>query len=396
MSTTTSTSATHHFVHLDADAHLTDRQHALQAWLNQHIDGDYVIHSLLGDASFRGYHRIILANNATNATNATNAIQTLPNSLLVMDAPPDKESVSQFVQVANLLAPVVNVPDILAQDQAQGFLLLQDFGKTEFAHLLPDSTEEQIHALYRQAMQSIIRIQSLNVDASGLPLYDAHMLKREMALFSEWFLPYVGVDLSNDDKGQHCWQHLVNQITKEVSDHPTVVVHRDYHSRNLMRDDADANALGVIDFQDAVIGSYVYDLVSLVRDAYVDWSESQIDAWTAEFWQMLQTAGHHLTSDTRSSSLEQYHKDIMVMGVQRHLKVLGIFVRLAQRDGKSRYLADIPKVMDDLLFELNWLANLPKNDHDTDEQSQETQQVTQTFLAWLQDVVLPLYRQKFS
>lgn len=387
----------HRFVHLDADAHLTDRQQALQAWLNQHIDGDYAIHSLLGDASFRQYHRIILADDAP---------KMMPKSMLVMDAPPDKESVSQFVQVANLLAPAVNVPDILAKDIPQGFLLLQDFGKTEFAHLLTASTDEKINSLYHQAMQSIIAIQSLDVNKVALPLYDAHLLKQEMALFSEWFLPYVGVDLSTDDKGQYCWQQLVSQIVTEVSEHPSVVVHRDYHSRNLMQDDVDGKNLAIIDFQDAVIGSYVYDLVSLLRDAYVNWPQSSIEAWTAEFWHMLQTAGYFLVSDKRNSTdLKQYHKDMMVMGVQRHLKVLGIFVRLAQRDGKTRYLADIPKVMDDLLFELNWLAGLHHHDghanqhrgnqHSADKQHQQTQQVAQAFLSWLQDDVLPVYRQRF-
>lgn len=375
----------HRFVHLDADAHLTDRQQALQAWLNQHIDGDYAIHSLLGDASFRQYHRIILADDAP---------KMMPKSMLVMDAPPDKESVSQFVQVANLLAPVVNVPDILAKDVPQGFLLLQDFGKTEFAHLLTASTDEKINLLYHQAMQSIIAIQSLDVNQVALPLYDAHLLKQEMALFSEWFLPYVGVDLSTDDKGQYCWQQLVSQIITEVSEHPSVVVHRDYHSRNLMQDDVDGKNLAIIDFQDAVIGSYVYDLVSLLRDAYVNWPQSSIEAWTAEFWHMLQTAGYSLVSDKRNSTdLKQYHKDMMVMGVQRHLKVLGIFVRLAQRDGKTRYLADIPKVMDDLLFELNWLVNMTINSDD--KQSKHTCQVAQAFLSWLQDDVLPVYRQRF-
>lgn len=375
----------HRFVHLDADAHLTDRQQALQAWLNQHIDGDYAIHSLLGDASFRQYHRIILADDAP---------KMMPKSMLVMDAPPDKESVSQFVQVANLLAPVVNVPDILAKDVPQGFLLLQDFGKTEFAHLLTASTDEKINLLYHQAMQSIIAIQSLDVNKVALPLYDAHLLKQEMALFSEWFLPYVGVDLSTDDKGQYCWQQLVSQIITEVSEHPSVVVHRDYHSRNLMQDDVDGKNLAIIDFQDAVIGSYVYDLVSLLRDAYVNWPQSSIEAWTAEFWHMLQTAGYSLVSAKRNSTdLKQYHKDMMVMGVQRHLKVLGIFVRLAQRDGKTRYLADIPKVMDDLLFELNWLASMTINSDD--KQSKHTCQVAQAFLSWLQDDVLPVYRQRF-
>lgn len=405
----------HHFVHLDLDAVLTDRQQALQTWLSRHIDGDYDIHTLQGDASFRGYHRIVLADNAilTTSTLKKSAFM-LPSgqqSVLVMDAPPDKESVAQFIQVAQLLAPVVNVPDILAEDKQQGFLLLQDFGKTEFAHLLINGTDKKIDLLYHQAMDSLIRLQSLNIEQAGLPLYDADMLSKEMALFADWFLPYVGIELTENNFNHattsnsmpsQCWQQLVQQIIIEIDEQPKVVVHRDYHSRNLMQDesqskiDSQNSLLGIIDFQDAVIGSYVYDLVSLLRDAYVHWSKLQINAWTTDFWHMLQATNRPLTSKKRAvTTFEQYQKDIMTMGIQRHLKVLGIFVRLAQRDGKSRYLADIPKVMDDLLFELNWLANMDTQDKYPDQQSQKTQQVAQAFLVWLQKQVLPAYQQKF-
>jgi len=149
-----------------------------------------------------------------------------------------------------------------------------------------------------------------------------------------------------------------------------------------MQDQADGTRLGVIDFQDAVIGSYTYDLVSLVRDAYVEWPEQQISTWTRDFWQLQKQAGLN-TADT----IEQLEQDINIMGVQRHLKVLGIFIRLSERDGKDRYLADIPKVMRDLLIELNWL---------NEKGSDEIQQVIGPFTQWLQDIVLPAYRSKFA
>ena len=197
-----------------------------------------------------------------------------------------------------------------------------------------------------------------------------------MDLFSEWFIPYIGVELE-----QTLWENLKSALITEILSQPQVVVHRDYHSRNLMQDQADHTRLGVIDFQDAVVGSYTYDLVSLVRDAYVEWPESQVTSWVQDCWQLQKQAGLK-TADNAA----QFENDVNVMGVQRHLKVLGIFIRLFERDGKSRYLADIPKVMRDLIFELEWLAEYGNPD---------MKRAVSPFNEWLREVILPAYQNKF-
>jgi len=162
-------------------------------------------------------------------------------------------------------------------------------------------------------------------------------------------------------------------------------VHRDYHSRNLMQDCADAERLGVIDFQDAVIGAYSYDLSSLLRDAYVDWSAEQIAAWTQYYSDKVGVA--NIAAEVSHITTEQLTYDLMVMGMQRHLKILGIFVRLSERDGKARYLADIPKVMRDLVVELTWLSE--RSDSPIAASATE-------FKGWLEETVMPAFKQKFA
>ncbi|MGI9339995.1 MAG: aminoglycoside phosphotransferase family protein, partial [Psychrobacter sp.] len=262
----------------------------------------------------------------------------------------------------------------------QGFLVLQDFGTVEFAHLLVGATPAQVDAYYQAAMQTLIALQQVPVetakDKHQLPDYNEELLNREMDLFSDWFIPHIEVNLDAS-----LWQTVKTTLINEILRQPQVVVHRDYHSRNLMQDQADHSRLGVIDFQDAVIGAYSYDLVSLVRDAYVDWSEVQIFSWIKDFWQRQKNA-----ELTTTDSAEQLENDVNVMGVQRHLKVLGIFIRLFERDGKSRYLADIPKVMSDLLFELDWLSK---------QGSEEVKQALIPFKQWMEETVLPAYQAKF-
>ena len=229
-------------------------------------------------------------------------------------------------------------------------------------------------------MQTLIALQQVPVetakDKHQLPDYNEELLNREMDLFSDWFIPHIEVSLDAS-----LWQTVKTTLINEILRQPQVVVHRDYHSRNLMQDQADHSRLGVIDFQDAVIGAYSYDLVSLVRDAYVDWPEVQISSWIKDFWQRQKNA-----ELTTTDSAEQLENDVNVMGVQRHLKVLGIFIRLFERDGKSRYLADIPKVMSDLLFELDWLSK---------QGSEEVKQALIPFNQWIEETVLPAYQAKF-
>ncbi len=329
----------------------------------------FTLASLPGDASARQYHRLQLLDEDNQPS----------ERYMVMDSADEQDAMQQFIKVTKLMAPV-NVPKLIAQDVAQGFLVLQDFGSIEFAHLLIGSTSEQINNHYQLAMQTLIELQQLPIETARnhyqLPDYDTAILNREMDLFSDWFIPHIGVSLD-----KVLWDTLKAALIAEILAQPQVVVHRDYHSRNLMQDQADHSQLGIIDFQDAVIGAYSYDLVSLVRDAYVDWSESQISQWIIDYWQLQQQA-KLVTVD----SAEQFENDVNIMGVQRHLKVLGIFIRLFKRDGKSRYLADIPKVMSDLMFELEWLGAYGSDD---------IKRAVLPFNEWLIETVLPAYQGKF-
>ncbi len=355
-----------------ADHH---RQQELNVWL-QHTFNDqvFILDSLPGDASARRYHRMQLLED-----------DSVTARYIVMDSADEQDTMQQFITVAKLMTPAINVPTLVAQNLDKGFLILQDFGAVEFAHLLVDATPKQVNHYYQSAMQTLIDLQKISVETAKqtyqLPNYDAAMLEREMDLFSEWFIPYIDVSLDTA-----LWDTLKTALVNTVLLQPQVIVHRDYHSRNLMQDQADLSlnhvGLGVIDFQDAVIGAYSYDLVSLVRDAYVDWSEPQVSNWIGEFWQLQQQAGL-----VTAASAEQFESDVNVMGVQRHLKVLGIFIRLSQRDGKDRYLADIPKVMRDLLFELEWLAV-----HGND----AIKQSIVPFNKWMTETVLPAYQIKFA
>lgn len=350
------------------------RQLQLESWLqHQFAEQTFKLDSLPGDASARRYHRIQLFDNSADKKPSARYI--------VMDSADEQDAMQQFINVTKLMAPAVNVPELICQDVTQGFLVLQDFGAIEFAHLLVDAPAAAVNDYYQLAMQTLIELQKTPVQLARtehqLPDYDTVILNREMDLFRDWFIPFIGVKFADS-----LWENLKSALIDAILAQPQVVVHRDYHSRNLMQDQADNSRLGVIDFQDAVIGAYTYDLVSLVRDAYVDWPESQVSEWAREFWQLQKQAGL-ATAD----NVERFASDMNVMGVQRHLKVLGIFIRLSERDGKDRYLADIPKVMRDLMFELNWLA---------EQGSQDIKQAVLPFNQWLQDTVLPAYQNKFS
>lgn len=352
--------------------HTENRLQQLESWLQQVFAGKaFTLNSLPGDASARQYHRLQFAADG-NAEKLR---------YIVMDSADEQDAMRQFINVTKLMSPAVNVPTLIAQDVDKGFLVLQDFGTVEFAHLLVEATPVQVQAHYQLAMQTLVALQTIPVDAAKsqhqLPDYDTALLDREMDLFSDWFIPYIGVALD-----QTLWNQLKTALIKEILLQPQVVVHRDYHSRNLMQDQADSSRLGVIDFQDAVIGSYTYDLVSLVRDAYVEWPERQISEWVNEFWQLQKQANM-----TTADNLAQLENDMNIMGVQRHLKVLGIFIRLSERDGKDRYLTDIPKVMRDLLTELNWLSERGND---------EMKQAVIPFSQWLKSAVLPAYQDKFA
>jgi aminoglycoside/choline kinase family phosphotransferase len=323
-------------------AHMTDitwadpaRQAAFQTWLASVAPAHGLLPDTLrsasADASFRRYFRLDAAPGAAHA------------SLIVMDAPPDKEDCRPFVAVDRLLAAGgVNVPAVIAWDEAQGFMLLSDLGAHTFLSTL-DMSELDHHVgrpnrqRYTAAVAELLRIQA--VPADSLPPYDDALLQRELDLLPQWYFTQLrGQVLSEADSTM-----LANTfalIKAECLAQPVGFVHRDFHSRNLMVDPANPTARpGVIDFQDAVRGPLTYDLVSLLRDAYVIWDEDiQLD-YAVRYWEAARKAGLPLPDD-----FGEFWRQFEWMGLQRHLKVLGIFARLAIRDGKQQYLADIPRV----------------------------------------------------
>ena len=268
------------------------------------------------DASFRRYFRV--SHNES--------------SRIVMDAPPNKETTEPFIRLANLFKQAqVHVPIIFQQNTEQGFLLLEDLGCNCYLDALRSKNAD---ALYQSAMDSLFRLQSnVDIKTSLLPVYDDALLTRELNIFYDWFLgQLLGMILPESVK-----QGVNRLLIESALQQPQVCVHRDYHSRNLMLLDADSP--GVIDFQDAVIGPISYDLVSLLRDCYIRWPQQQVYGWMEQHYHRLVQAGI-LTVD-----LTQFKRWFDLMGLQRHLKAIGIFARLHLRDDKSAYLTDIPRTM---------------------------------------------------
>ncbi|HMW18978.1 MAG TPA: phosphotransferase [Accumulibacter sp.] len=285
-------------------------------------DRPLTIEPASADASFRRYFRVTLPDRTTR---------------IVMDAPPDKEDCRPFLQVAALFAAAgVHVPRVMAQDLSQGFLLLSDLGGTTYLSALAD--RRRASALYRDANRALLALQ-LASRPEVLPAYDAALLGRELALFPDWYLQHhLGVTL---DAGQQAQlQHVFDTLLANNLAQPAVYVHRDYHSRNLMVIDGDFPANpGVLDFQDAVYGPLTYDLVSLYRDAYIDWPEEEELDFVIRYWEGARRAGLPVGDD-----FDAFYRDYEWMGAQRQLKVLGIFARLCYRDGKPDYLNDMPRV----------------------------------------------------
>lgn len=283
--------------------------------------------SASSDASFRRYLRI-----ATQGG----------GSFVIMDAPPDKEDCRPFVHVAQLLAQGgLTAPRVIEANLADGFLLLSDLGDTVYLAALQaarDADMPRCDALYRDAIGALLRLQAL-ADAHaphGLPPYDRTRLAGEMALFEQWYVTqHLQATLSDAERAglQRCTELIVQSNLAQAQ----VLVHRDYHSRNLMVQ-ASGNP-GILDFQDAVIGPITYDLVSLLRDAYIEWPEDQQLDWAIRYWQGARAAGLPVPAQ-----VDDFYRDFEWMGLQRHLKVLGIFARLCHRDGKRGYLDDIPLV----------------------------------------------------
>ncbi|MEO8675005.1 MAG: phosphotransferase [Casimicrobiaceae bacterium] len=283
---------------------------------------EFAIAPASADASFRRYFRITPV--APWRGHAT---------IIAMDAPPPKEDCRPFVRVARLLAAAdVHAPAVLADDLARGFLLLSDLGDRTYLAALDAASAPK---LYADATDALIRWQTATRDGE-LPPYDEALLKRELDLFPDWYVArHLGRQL--DAAQSATVARAFGLILDNNLAQPRVYVHRDYHARNLMV--ADPNP-GVLDFQDAVVGPVTYDLVSLLRDAYIAWDEEQQLDWAVRYWERARKAGLPVGDDFGA-----FWRDFEWMGVQRQLKVLGIFARLAYRDGKRAFLDDMPRVM---------------------------------------------------
>ncbi len=326
-----------------------------QLSLNFNYTGPVELDVVSGDASFRRYFRCNFGPGANK------------HRVICVDAPVATENNPAFVKIAKVLGGAeVNVPQVLAVDFEQGLMMLSDLGDQLLRPLLTGAT---VDGYYKQAMDELIKLMSAQFVAGVLPLYDRALLLREMHLFRDWFCEqYLGLTLTENEQGmmESLFSHLCHQALSQ----PQIPVHRDYHSRNLMI--LENGDLGVIDFQDAVYGAITYDLVSLLRDAYVAWPKVKVRQWVDQFSEQLRN--HRLISVEDQSYWIWFNE----MGVQRHLKVLGIFARLSLRDGKSAYLKDMPLTYSYLRSELQELA-------------QQGQPFMSEFADWLQHRVLPAF-----
>lgn len=305
-------------------AAVTDlRLDTLTSWVASAIGtAEFGVAIASADASFRRYFRIKPV--APWRGHAT---------LIVMDAPPPNEDCRPFVRVAHLLAAAgVHAPTVIADDLARGFLLLSDLGDCTYLAALDAASAPK---LYAEASDALIRWQRATRDGE-LPPYDEALLRRELDLFPDWYIArHLGIELTARETTTLA--HAFRLILDNNLAQPRVYVHRDYHARNLMVSDPNP---GVLDFQDAVYGPVTYDLVSLLRDAYIAWDEQHQIDWAVRYWERARSAGIPVGDD-----FGRFWQDFEWMGVQRQLKVLGIFARLAYRDGKRGYIDDMPRVM---------------------------------------------------
>ena len=273
------------------------------------------------DASFRRYFRVGAG----------------ARSWIVMDAPPDKEDCGPFVAVAKLLRRWgLNAPEILAEDRARGFLLLPDLGTQTFLQAIQAGADPA--PLFEDALDALVQMQSRSLaDADGLrglPAYDAALLWREVRLFSEWYLPrHLGVTLGGDEAGE--LERVMGLLVKSALAQPRCFVHRDFMPRNLM---VSAPNPGILDFQDAVVGPVSYDAVCLYKDAFWSWPKEFVVAGLERYWGFARALRVPVPAD-----YAEFAREAEWMGLQRHLKVLGIFARLTYRDGKAHYVADTPR-----------------------------------------------------
>ncbi len=307
------------FLHIDISMTQNSdlRIDAIYQWLSQVLPvNQFHLEPASSDASFRRYFRV----------------RHDHTSWIVMDAPPEHEDTTPFVRIATFLFQhQIHVPEILAENPEQGFLLLTDFGNTAYLDILNDDT---VYSLYHAAIDSLLRLQRLPTSTLPLPHYSPDRLMQELQLFPDWFLK-THLSLTPPAFLSDLFERLIDNALTQ----PQYFVHRDYHSRNLMH--TPTHSPGIIDFQDAVIGPISYDLVSLLRDCYIAWPEDIVMHFVEYYF--IQAKNQAQLPD--SVSLEQFIIWFDLMGLQRHLKVLGIFCRLNYRDHKPVYLKDLPLTM---------------------------------------------------
>ena len=327
------------------------RKLALTNWVTQHTPIEkhpIELYSLGGDAGFRRYFRF-----------------HTPSQWLAVDAPPETENTTQFLTIAHLIEQQgVRSPRIAAADADQGFLLVEDMGDRLFFHEVAAGNADN---LYQQAIGTLLKLQKSPDNAALIPRYDRALLRRELDIFSEWFAgKLLGYSLSTAEL------HLLNELFIRLEDNalaqPQTFVHRDYHSRNLLV--LDDGSLGVIDFQGALWGGVAYDLVSLLRDCYLRWPAEKVKSWALAYHQQAISAGI-----IPAISETEFLRWFDWLGLQRHIKVLGIFARLNLRDGKTGYLNDLPLV---IRYTLEVAEQYPE---------------LQPFADWFKQTLLPLAQQ---
>jgi aminoglycoside/choline kinase family phosphotransferase len=298
-------------------AELDERVQALEAWASEELEHPVHAEPVATDAGFRRYFRF----------------RTPARRVIAMDAPPEREGTAAFLRVAELLRDAgVHVPDILARDTERGFLLLTDLGERTWLQVL---NEDNADERFPRALEALLCMQSATREGV-LPEYDDALLRRELALFPDWYLrQHLQVQL--DAKLEQQLNDVFDLLVEQALAQGRVWVHRDFMPRNLMDTEPDP---GVIDFQDAVLGPISYDPICLFKDAFISWPEERVTQWLRQYWSQARAHGLPVPAD-----FESFHRDCDLMGAHRHLKVLGIFARLRYRDGKPKYLEDAPRFL---------------------------------------------------
>lgn len=298
---------------------MDQRIEQLDNWLREALgQSQFTLAPASADASFRRYFRVRFDG----------------QSRIVMDAPPEKEDIAPYLHVARTFHAIgLNVPEILAEDRAQGFLLLTDLGSTQYLDVLD---EQSMGRLYGDALGALATLQACGPRGDELPPYNRELLWQEMELFRQWYLGrHLGLELSEAE--HKLLDESFELLAASALEQPRVCVHRDYHSRNLMVCEHNP---GILDFQDAVIGPVTYDLVSLLRDCYIAWPREVVEDWALGYLELALQSGIIKECDEA-----RFLRWFDLMGVQRHLKATGIFARLNHRDGKPGYLGDIPRTL---------------------------------------------------